>query len=48
MMGDMEAQMAATKHQTMDMDMDGEEGEGDVEDRVEDLEDALRRTKSRI
>ena len=45
MMGDMEVD-GGDEAPAMDMDMDSEEGEGDVEDRVEDLEDALDELKA--
>ena len=46
MMGDMEVDGGEAPAMDMDMDMGGEEGEGDVEDRVEDLEDALDELKA--
>ena len=47
MMGDMEVDSGDEGDaDPMDMDMDSEEGEGDVEDRVEDLEDALDELKA--
>tara|TARA_B110000259_G_scaffold61344_1_gene72551 strand:- start:785 stop:1702 length:918 start_codon:yes stop_codon:yes gene_type:complete len=45
MMGDMEVD-GGDEAPAMDMDMGDEEGEGDVEDRVEDLEDALEELKA--
>jgi hypothetical protein len=45
MMGDMEVD-GGDEAPAMDMDMGDEEGEGDVEDRVEDLEDALEDLKA--
>jgi hypothetical protein len=45
MMGDMEVD-GGDEAPAMDMDMGDEEGEGDVEDRVEDLEDALDELKA--
>ena len=45
MMGDMEVD-GGDEAPAMDMDMDAEEGEAEVEDRVEDLEDALDELKA--
>ena len=45
MMGDMEVD-GGDEAPAMDMDMDSEEGEAEVEDRVEDLEDALDELKA--